>query len=63
MVKVMQISTVNISQTMTDRANISLVIQQKVMAFPLAYLHFILAHSLGRGHANLDCKYFANSDR
>ena len=33
------------------------------MAFLLAYVHLILAHSKGQGHTNYDCEYLTNDDR
>ena len=55
--KFMRISTVNISQTVTDRINIIIAITQKSsIGFRLVYLHLTLCHSNGhgQGHANFD---------
>ena len=57
--KVMQISIVNISQTVTDRQTLLLATNRKLHAgFRLAYLHLTLEHCIGQGQGNphLDCE-------
>ena len=60
-------STLNvvISQTVTDRAIITIVNEYEVAYWlRFMYLHLTLAHSKGQsyGHANLGCEYLENGD-
>ena len=62
----MHIVTVNISQTVTDRANIAIATNKKShTAFLLEHLYMTLAHSKGQGqgYAHFDCGYLANGNR
>ena len=67
-VKVVNVSSakINISQTVTDRENITVTIKRKsYISFLLTYLHLILAHSKGRGRdrANFYCRHLENSSQ
>ena len=59
MLKVMHISTVNISQTVIDRTYIAIgTIRKSHAGFILADLHLTFAHSNDQrqGHPHLDCE-------
>ena len=51
-----------ISQSVTGQT-LLLPTQAVACGLLLAYLHLILAHSKGHGHAHLDCEYLEIGDR
>ena len=58
----MHISTVNISQTVTNRKNIAIANKYEVAyGISIGILHLTLDHSKGQGqgHAHFDCEYSA----
>ena len=65
-VKVTHIWTVNISYTVTDRANITTVNTYEVSHWlSNGLLHLTMTHYKGQnqGHANFYCEYLVKSDR
>ena len=57
MIKVMHILTVNISQLVSDRANMLLATNIKLhVGFRLANLHLTLANGQRQVHQHLDCE-------
>ena len=62
----MYISTTNIMEMLKD-VEILLLLSSRnsSMSFRLAYLHWILTHSIRQvqGHAHFDCRYVGNGER
>ena len=58
----MHISSVNISQRVTEQASQLPTHMMWNVAFRLAYLYLILAIARDQGHTNCDCDYITNDD-
>ena len=57
-------STANISEMVTDRGEITIVINRKShIRFQFGYLFLTMAHSNDQGHAHIHYKYLGNVDR